>query len=246
MNPYLEQEDVWQDFHDRMIPAIGDVISPQVSPHFFVKIQEHLYVRELPADKRIRIGSGDVTLAAAPKHGISGTGVVAFSAPHEIILPQVEFDNETFLEIHDRKKREVVCVIELLSPANKKAGADREQYLAKRRNVLYSWVHFVEIDLLRGWARMPGKNAPKSDYCVMVSRYNERPLAGYWPIDLRDPLPVIPIPLRKPVPEARLDLQSVLHQVYDRAFYKDHIYEGSPTPALRGKDLAWARRLIAP
>jgi hypothetical protein len=243
MNPYLEQEEVWQDFHDRMIPAIGDVISPQVSPHFIVKIQEHLYVRELPADKRIRIGSGDVTLAASPRNASAGSGVVAVTAPYEIILPQVEFESETFLELRDRKKRELVCVIELLSP-NKKAGADREQYLAKRRNALYSWVNFVEIDLLRGWSRMPGKNAPKSEYCVMVSRYEDRPHAGYWPIGLREPLPTIPIPLRNPVPEARLDLQCVLHQVYDRAFYKDYIYEGSPTPALRGKDLAWARKLI--
>jgi uncharacterized protein DUF4058 len=31
MNPYLEQEDVWSDFHNRFIPAAADAIGPQVS-----------------------------------------------------------------------------------------------------------------------------------------------------------------------------------------------------------------------
>ena len=41
-------------------------------------------------------------------------------------------------------------MIELLSPANKTPGPDREQYLAKRMELLNGPVHLVEIDLLRG------------------------------------------------------------------------------------------------
>ena len=54
-----------------------------------------------------------------------------------------------FLEVRDRQDRELVNVIELLSPSNKRAGDDREQYLAKRREILRSPAHLVEIDLLR-------------------------------------------------------------------------------------------------
>ena len=46
MNPYLEQEDVWQDFHDRMLPAISDALTPQVRPGYIVKIEEHIFIHE--------------------------------------------------------------------------------------------------------------------------------------------------------------------------------------------------------
>src|SRR5947209_1688698 len=128
MNPYLEQEDVWQDFHDAMIPAIRDALTPQVSPHFIVKIEEHLYIHEPEARQRFRVGSGDIDVirAAAPAaRGRESMATVA--APAQILLPQVEIETQTFLEIRDRKDRELVTVIELLSPTNKKPGPDREQ-----------------------------------------------------------------------------------------------------------------------
>ena len=245
MNPYLEQEDVWQDFHDRLIPAIGDALSPQLSPHFIVKIEEQLYVHEPDARRRIRIGSGDVDIARAAGTPGGGGGTATLGAPAHVLLPQVDIETETYLEIRDRKDRELITVIELLSTTNKKPGHDREQYLAKRASLLRSAAHFVEIDLLRGWPRMPSDNAPASDYCIMVSQVDERPRAAFWPIMLRDSLPRIPIPLREPVPLAYLELQALLHLVYDRAYYKDYIYQGQPTPALRPPDAAWSRDRIA-
>jgi hypothetical protein len=244
MNPYLEQEDVWQDFHETMIPTIRDAISPQVSPHFIVKIEEHLYIHEPEAHQRIRVGSGDIAIAREPGVGGAGRGVAILGAPVQVLLPQVHIESESYLEIRDRKSRELITVIELLSPTNKKPGPDREQYLAKRANVLRSAAHLVEIDLLRGWRRMPSENAPESDYCIMVSQVDERPQAGYWPVMVRAPLPRIPIPLREPVPLAHLELQAVLHQVYDRAYYKDYIYHGQPTPALGPEDAAWAQTIL--
>ena len=175
MNPYLEQEDVWQDFHDRMIPAISDALSPQVSPHFIVKIEERLYIHEPDAKQRYRIGSGDVNVIR-PGGSVAGQGrdVAMLPAPSHILLPQVEMETQTFLEIRDRKNRELITVIELLSPTNKKPGPDREQYLAKRGKVLHTTAHFAEIDLLRGWPKMPGENAEVCDYSVTVSLAAER------------------------------------------------------------------------
>jgi len=49
-------------------------------------------------------------------------------------------------------------------------------------------------------------------------------------------LPVIPIPLQDPHPDAELDLQAVLHRVYDVAYYRDSIYDGSPWPPLSDAD----------
>src|SRR5271165_5590193 len=148
------------------------------------------------------------------------------------------------LEVRDRLGRELVTVIELLSPSNKRAGEDREAYLAKRRELLRSPAHLVEIDLLRGWTPMPQEGRPACDYSVMVSRAEKRRAADFWPIRLRDRLPVIPIPLRLPDAAARVDLQEALHHAYDGPGYEYFIYRGEPEPSLPPNDAAWARQFV--
>jgi Protein of unknown function (DUF4058) len=133
----------------------------------------------------------------------------------------------------------------VLSPTYKRRGPDREQYLAKRGNLLRGLVHLVEIDLLRGGPRLPFEEAPESDYYIMVSRSEERPKAEFWPVQLRERLPEVPVPLRQPWPDVRLDLQQVLDTVYDRAGYKKFIYRGSPQPPLNADAAAWAAGLLA-
>jgi Protein of unknown function (DUF4058) len=246
MNPFLEQSDAWQDFHDSFIPAIRDAVSPQVSPAFLVKIEEHLYIHELSVEQRLRLGNADVSVSRNPGAGTgAATAQAVHDAPARILLPAVEFEKQLFLEIRDRHNRELVTVIEVLSPSNKQPGPDREQYLAKRGNLLRGKVHLVEIDFLRAVPRLPLEQAPHSDYYVMVSRAEERPEAEFWPLMLREPLPVVPIPLRPPWPDAHVNLQEILHIVYDRAYYKDYIYSHSPEPPLGAEDAAWAAALLA-
>jgi hypothetical protein len=71
-----------------------------------------------------------------------------------------------------------------------------------------------------------------------------RPRVGIWPLRLRDQLPVIPIPLRDPDPDAKLDLQAVLHEIYDRARYQTYIYDGEPDPPLSPDDQAWIAQFV--
>lgn len=197
MNPYLEQEGLWHDFHQSFMPLAREILTEQVRPAHVVRLEE------------------------------------------------TEIERESSIEIRDRKSRELVAVIELLSPSNKRLGPDREQYLAKRRQLLNSGVHFVEIDLLRGWPRLPLDDLPDCDYYALVSRAELRPKVGIWPIRLRDSLPVIPIPLRAPDPDARLDLQAILHRLYDAAGYADDIYTGQPQPPLHPADQVWANEILS-
>lgn len=245
MNPYLEQDDVWHDFHERFLPAAAEVIGSQVQPEYIVKIDEHVYVHELPADSRRFLGRADLGVTAVrPAPGSASTAAGVLDAPARIRLPAVDIEGESFIEIRDRRSRELVCVVELLSPSNKRPGPDREQYLAKRGQLLNSPAHLVEIDLLRTGDPMPSEDRPACTYSVAVSRVEDRPVAGFWPVGLRDRLPVIPVPLRPPHPDARLDLQGLLHRIYDAAGYALYIYETSPSPALAPDDAAWARCLI--
>jgi hypothetical protein len=57
-------------------------------------------------------------------------------------------------------------------------------------------------------------------------------------------LPDIPIPLRPADEEARLDLQDLLHRIYDASGYEDYIYGGIPEPALAPDEASWARQSL--
>jgi Protein of unknown function (DUF4058) len=245
MNPYIERASVWHDFHERWIPHAADLIGAQVLPRYFVRIDEQMYIHMLPLEERRFVGRGDVLVSALTP---ARTGTVAttpvLEAPAEVGVPVIDTEGLSFLEIRDRDSLELVTVVELLSPSNKYAGPDREQYLAKARKLQQNWVHFVEIDLLRGGPRMPWLDMRACDYCAVVSRYEQRPKADFWPIQLRDRLPEIPIPLRHGDADARLDLQQALHRIYDAAGYAYHIYSGPPEPPLSAADAAWAKTLL--
>lgn len=248
MNPYLEQHDVWHDFHESFMPRVRDLISAQVDPRYIVKIDEHVFIHELSAEQRRFLGRADVSVGRGASRTGAGyrTATAVLDPPAEGYVPAIDIERLAFVEIRDRRNRQLVTLIELLSPANKRSGGDRDQYLAKRQEVLCSTAHLVEIDLLRGGERPPLEALPPCDYCVMVSRSPQRPRVGLWPLQLRDRLPVIPIPLREPDPDAQLDLQNVLDDIYDKARYETYVYDGSPDPPLNAADESWARQFIPP
>jgi hypothetical protein len=131
---------------------------------------------------------------------------------------------------------------ELLSPSNK--SWDRQRYLAKRRRYIEDGIRLIEIDLLRGWPRMPLDEMPPCDDYVAVARPEDIPRVGVWPIQLRERLPKVPVPLRLPDASVSLDLQQVFDRVYDEAGYIDYIYRNPPQPALRETEANWAKRLV--
>jgi len=247
MNPYLEQEDAWHDFHNSFLPLTRDILNAQLGDRYFTKIDEHVYIHDV-LDERELAGRADVAVASLhdPSPALSAVGVLeALEASVEIEIPALDVERENFLEIRDRRSRELITVLELLSPVNKAPGRYREQYLTKREEFLTSRAHFVEIDLLRGGPRMPFVNRPPCDYYAMVSRVERRPKVQFWPLRLRDRLPEIPIPLRAPDPDLRLDLQQILHRIYDAAGYAKYIYDSDPVPPLAAEDAAWAKSLLA-
>jgi hypothetical protein len=236
MNPFLEVS-VWNDFHHDFLTATREALVKQLVPRYIVKIDEHVFFRETPQAEKLLVGRGD---------GERQSSTLLLEAPAQVELVELaEEQRWAFLEIRDRQDFEVITVVELLSPSNKKPGPDRDRYLDKRRHLLNSPIHFVEIDLLRGWGRMPMPKPPASDYCVLVSRAEDRPKAGVWPINLRDPLPpVIPVPVRQGDADASLNLKLLLDRVYDTAGYDYYIYGCEPQPALSAEDAAWVKQFV--
>ncbi|XZE20650.1 DUF4058 family protein [Pirellulaceae bacterium SH449] len=222
MNPYLEQPSVWEDFHTAFAAQIRDVLAAQVRPNFMVKLEERVFIHEPSGgERRKQLGRPDIAL-----------------------LEDVDIERHAFVEIHDRQNRELVTMIEIFSPSNKRYGPYRDQHIMKRTSLMFSTASLVEIDLLRGGPRFPLNDLPPSDYFVAIYRKPLLPQVEAWPIGIRNQLPVIPIPLKGEFPDASLDLQAVLHRVYDAAGYEDYIYESSPEPPLEGPDLAWAQSIL--
>jgi hypothetical protein len=243
MNPYLEEKSVFHSFHEQFAVHCAEVLTKQVRPKYFVTLDKNIYIHELPASQRL-LGRPDV---------IVGTGASRAKASHAATLvaphygefgPAIDVLKEVFVEIHERETKTVVTAVELLSPTNKKPGPDHDAYCTKRLRLFRSQSHFVEIDLLRGWQRMPVEGLPNCDYCVLVSKSDERPRVGLWPLMLRDPLPKIPIPLLPGDAPAELDLQSLLHRLYDAGGYEDYIYSGRPEPPLSAADQTWADEIV--
>jgi hypothetical protein len=151
------------------------------------------------------------------------------------------------IEIKHVKTGMLVTLLEVLSPTNKIRGArGRASFMAKRQETLASDVHWVEIDFLRGG--LPSVTRPPlrpSDYRTLVSRAGERIKARYWPLSVRQPIPVVDIPLRDPDPDVPLDMAAVLRAVYDDGAYDLSIdYRHDPSPPLTGADASWANRLL--
>ena len=246
MNPYLEQPGVWHDFHQAFVIAIRAAITPQIRPAYLATVDDHIYIRELSAEEQVLVGRPDVSVSKSPVAGVAPAAGTAVVAPaYGQIPPAVDPVHESFIEIRDRETREVITVIELLSPTNKTPGSDREQYLGKRKVLLASNTHVVEIDLLRGGERAPVRDMPVCDYIVMVSRSYERPRVELWPFGLSAPLPTIPVPLRLGDADATLDLKRLLDEQYDAAAYEDYIYRRRPVPPLVGAEREWAEQLAS-
>ena len=171
MNPYLEQEGVFHDFHQTCVPFIREALVGPLRASYVVKLEEYLFIHELPAEQRRIIGRADVSISPArPTSAPPRSGAVATPPVRRRLPIATDTERHSYLEIRDREGMKLVTVIELLSPSNKRPGSDREQYLSKREELFRGGVHLVEIDLLRGWPRLPVEDFPACDYCVLVSR----------------------------------------------------------------------------
>jgi hypothetical protein len=250
MDPHLESPMIWPDVHHRLIDEISAVLNVGLRPRYVARVELRVYISDdddpgrsaLVPDVRVDVGPKRKG-AKRPK----AEQVLAATEP--LIVPTLmdEEIEEAFLKLIHVESEDLVTVIEILSPTNKIRGSrGRASFMAKRHEIMNSEVHWVEIDLLR--AGTPSVTEPPlrpSDYRILVSRADNRLRTRYWPVSVRQSLPVIRIPLRGKEPEAHLDLGAVFQAVYDRGAYDLSVnYRKEPQPPLEGDDSAWAKELL--
>ena len=248
MNPYLEDPELWPEVHSRLIVAIADVIAPHVRPKYRVAIEKRVY--QVTDENSVLVGIPDVSVGRSLTKTEAEISSVAVASPPvkpiTVNVPMPEEVREGYLEVREVGTGEVITVIEVLSPKNKRSPEGRNAYAGKRQQVLGSLSHLVEIDLLRGGKSMPILgNEIQASYRILVSRSNSRPKAELYPFNLSEPIPSFLLPLRKGDTEPLLDLQALIHGVYDRAGLDLAIdYTREPVPPLSSADAIWVDALL--
>ena len=247
MDPYLEDPWIWPDFHLTFAVALRTELNRRLPAGYVALVDRYVWVQGPETEERKRLGKPDVFLTGEGRSQGTPSSAIAV-APVEITLPSQTDKGIPYVRITDRAHRRLVTVIELLSPANKAPGKDREAYLMKQREYLASDVNVVEMDLLRKGERLPwiAPSVAAANYYVMLSRAAERPRALVWPISVREPLRPIAIPLAVRDGDVALELGTCMNQAYDSAGYARELdYAQPPNPPLDEPDATWARQLLA-
>jgi hypothetical protein len=246
MDPYLEDPWLWPDFHLTLVVVIRAELNRHLPDGYVALADRYVWLQEPDTGERTRLGKPDVFLTGEGD-AKQEPATAAVAAPVEFILPSLTEKGSPYLKIVDRTNRRLVTVIELLSPANKTPGKDRDSFLLKRGEYLATRVNLVEMDLLRKGERLPWGTppVPATDYYVMVSRAADRPKAQAWPFSVRDPLPTVPVPLNPADGDVLLPLGECVRRAYDSAAYDRELdYTQPPNPPLDEPDATWARQLL--
>jgi hypothetical protein len=245
MDPYLEG-DLWTVIHSQLGAEIARQLMPKVTPRY-VALANRRFVIDTPGEVEVVEASTypDVGIVEGEPGPFSTLGGPVLTAPlqMETVLP--ESVPHFWVEIRDTAKRNLVTVIEFLSPTNKR-GAGRRDYLEKRSQLLRSTSHLLEIDLLRRGRRVPMQQTlPGVPYFVFLSRAGKRPHTDVWPIGLDHPLPAVPVPLARGDADVELDLQLAFTNVYDVCRCDLLVdYTKAPEIPMPADATAWADQLL--
>jgi hypothetical protein len=247
MDPYLEVAAHWPTVHHRLLSVIEQTLADALAPAFIVTVEERVYVATPDEILHLPWFQPDVFLVSAAAPTPEWASSMTITPPLLIAPIDAEEVREYYLEIVDVETRAVVTTIEVLSPTNKAAGTTgRTKFLEKRRRVLASRTHWIEIDLLRAGERPPEAQG-RGDYYALLHRGDEGAQYEVWPMQLRERLPVIAVPARAPLPDTPLDLQMIVNSVYRRGHYEIAIKYDAPVPPppLAPDDARWAAQRIA-
>ena len=268
MDPYLEAPDIWPDFHDRLAGVLSAMLNELLPQRYYARIQKRPELGAVLEGGILRRIVPDVTVLRRTVREVQTAYVISqarvvVDKPRTVATPGIEFRIRTdpiqhhFVEIRDAQMgHKVVTVIEIVSPSNKQPGPDRRSYETKQQEVLSSDANLIELDLLRAGRRLlpyPELVAVVDelhpDYLVVLNRNILR--EGYWmdftlyPVNLREMLPCIPVPLAHGDPDVLVDLRvAAIRSYQDGPYLRLVDYSAEPVPSLKPEDAAWADEML--
>ncbi|OCQ99357.1 hypothetical protein BCD64_12500 [Nostoc sp. MBR 210] len=250
MNPYLEHPRIWPSVHHLLISEIARFLSPQLRPKYRVVVEVRMY--ESSMENASLVGIPDVSIQGSPgvinrnNSNVNLAVAEPVAKPIKVKIPTPEIIKEGYLEVREVGTENVVTIIEILSPTNKRRGKGRQIYEEKRQEILGSQTHLLEIDLLRNGEKMPFFDTDiESHYRILICRGDRRPYADLYAFNIQDVIPSFSLPLRAGDNEPILNLQTLLNEVYEISAYDLVIdYNQAPFPPLSEVDAAWANEML--
>lgn len=244
MDPYLEGY-LWPDVHSALAGKIRQQLTPLLRPKYAARLEVYMAEDTFP-EGEIGILYPDVEVVETPRPEPVPTATTLTITPPALSLPVTQSVSVrlTSVEIRDTANNKLVTSIEILSPVNKREP-NLSAYRKKRQRLYQADVHLLEIDLLRRGIRpFTQPRLPEVAYCIALTRAQSKQIE-IWPVELPMRLPVVPVPLNAPDPDAPLDLQSVLSAIYEEAAYDLTLdYQASPPPpSLSADDAEWLKTL---
>ncbi len=235
MDPYIEIQRPWPDFHNRLIAEICNTLGGSLPDSYVASVDERIEVTTSDSDQP-RSYRPDVLVGRLEEESvrpaIGPRPSTALLTPRlaEVLARDPDELRITWVEIRALPDLELVTAIEVLSPINK-IRQGRQAYLDKRDELHASRVNLVEIDLLLGGAPLPMKQRIEPGaYYAIVARGARLPVAEIYRWTVRDPLPQIPIPLRPSDPDVLIDLAALVTRVYDLGRYNRTLHHDAPLP----------------
>jgi hypothetical protein len=250
MDPYLEAAELWEDVHANLATELRAQLQPQIVPRYVAVLTPYVTYEDIVIGE-VSAVKPDVAVLGRPEVGAGAGAPAGIMAPligvSTLAEPEVPAKAQR-IEVRTVGSESLVTVIEILSPANKRIGTESfEAYQRKRRDLLRSPAHLLEIDLLRRGLRWPlDTELPPAPYFAFLSRAGQRPTVEIWPASSRAPLPRIPVPLREPDPDVSIDLGAALARVYELGAYalRVNYRRDPPPPAPVAEDAKWADALL--
>lgn len=245
MDPYLEGY-IWPDVHNRLINAISEIIAPQIAPKYVARVETYT-VEDTNPESEVGITYPDVAILKprqVDEPNAAYDKTPALTEPDAMIETTVTV-RIPMIQIRDTAKNRLITCIEVLSPVNKRAPG-RQPYHKKRNDLHRSGVHLLEIDLLRrGKRHVANLGLPEHHYLFSLWRAGTQKLA-VWVNSIQQPLPVLPVPLKSPDPDALLPLKPALDMIYQRGLYYLSIdyAKNPPPPDFSEADKKWMRALV--
>ncbi len=255
MNPYLQEH--WPDVHLKLINYISDALSGELPDDLMARTEQAIAVEEeedLGTERKRKLFRPDVVVKERWKDGFppvwqpeADQACVQLAEP--VVIP-AEPTKRRWIEIRDRD-RNVITVIEVISPANKRQPGWSE-YRAKQATLLANGVNLVEIDLIRGGTSPMAVDEgfltrPEGTHGTICVARQHSPVGVRWEVyfcPLRQPLPAFRVPLRAGEHDVPLALQPLVDQVYQNGKYWLEDHRQPLHPALTPEETAWAEGLL--
>lgn len=243
MDPYLEAH--WRDVHTSMMTYIRDQIQDQLPFDLVARVEESVSV---DMEDGARLIAPDVSVVEDFEHAAMGVQSESIAVAEPLLVLEEVPQTARHVQIRDVSSGErVVTAIEVLSPTNKLTVSGREDYRRKQRDYLNAGVNLVEIDLLRGGQHVLAaalEFIPEERRRTYMMSVRTRIRTKLFGVSLREPLPVIPIPLRFTDRDVSLNIQQIIDQVYDRGRYAKLNYQPDPEPPFSPEDVVWVETLL--